>query len=177
MPCTMYCRPEITVKPAASHMIGTAPVGIEKKRASNPVSTVRTWKNVASLPAHVGRGVSARSDDVDGQGADGEDEVAADHDGGDPEGQRLEPGQRDERGHEQQLVGQRIEERAEPALAAASARDVAIQQIGHGRGQKDGQRRSALPVDEQRHEDRDEQNSQERQPVRETHGRRQFNTR
>src|SRR6059036_1392694 len=52
---------------------------------------------------------------MDDEGAHHQDEIAADDDGGDPEGQRLEPRERHERRHEQQLVGHRIEEGAEPA--------------------------------------------------------------
>ena len=52
----MYCRPEKIVNAAATHMKTVAPSSTLRKRPVSPVSTVRIWKNVAALPAHVGRG-------------------------------------------------------------------------------------------------------------------------
>src|SRR5882724_12539821 len=58
----------------------------------------------------------AAAQHVDQQRAHHQDDVAADHEGRDPERQGLEVGQRDERRGEQELVRRRIEKRAERAL-------------------------------------------------------------
>ena len=96
-------------------------------------STVAIWNTVESLPSQDGAGctvppatwmtrtptLSTRSRLTT---------TAAIQNGND-----LEPGQRDEGRGEQQLVGDGIEEGAEPRLRAPAPRDVAVEQIGEAR--------------------------------------------
>src|SRR5919204_4500632 len=106
---------------------------------------------------------------MDDERADHQDQIATDDDGGDPERQRLEPRERDERRHEQQLVGHWIEERAEPARQSLAPRHVAIEQVGQRRRDEHDQRETGLAIDEQRDEYRNQQNAQHGQPVGEAH--------
>src|SRR5881409_2088444 len=115
--------------------------------------------------------VDARTEHVDEERTDDEDQVAADHDGRDPEREHLEIGQRHEGRREQELVGHRVEERAEAALASLPASDPAVEQIREGGGPENGERRCRLPVDEERDEDRDQEDAEDREPVGEPHGR------
>ena len=118
MPCTRYCSPEITVNAAASQSERRRDAraqDLEVDARAWPPSTVRIWKNGGHL-AGPRRRADARvpPDHVDDQRAEREDHVAAHHDRGDPERDHLEPGQGHERRGEQELVGDRIEEGAEP---------------------------------------------------------------
>src|SRR5438046_2871273 len=115
--------------------------------------------------------MDTRAEHVDEQGADDQDHVAAQHDGRDPEREHLEVGEGHERRREQELVGDRVEERAEAALAPLATGDPAVEQVGQGGDREDNQRRPWLPVDEERDEDWDQEDPQNREPVGEAHGR------
>src|SRR5437870_11784654 len=115
--------------------------------------------------------MDTRAEHVDEQRADDQDHVAAQHDGRDPEREHLEVGEGHERRREQELVGDRVEERAEAALAPLATGDPAVEQVGQGGDRKDDERCAGLPVDEERDENRDQEDPQNRQPVGETHGR------
>src|SRR5437867_1757594 len=115
--------------------------------------------------------VDARAEHIDEERTDDEDHVAADHDGRDPEREHLEIGQRHEGRREQELVGHRVEERAQAALASLPAGDPAVEQIREGGGREDDERRSRLPVHEERDEDRDQEDAEDREPVGKPHGR------
>ena len=96
-------------------------------------STVAIWNTVETLPSQRRRGMHGAARHVDDEDADAQHEVTAHHDGGDPERDDLEPGQRDEGRGEQQLVGDGIEEGAEPRLRSPAPRDVAVEQVGEAR--------------------------------------------
>src|SRR2546428_185818 len=113
--------------------------------------------------------VDARAEHVDEQRADDQDHVATDHDDGDPEREHLEIGEGHERRREEELVGRRVEERAEAALASPAPRDPAVEQIGQGRAREDDERRSRLAVDQERDEDGDQEDPEDREPVGEPH--------
>src|SRR2546430_9166453 len=115
--------------------------------------------------------MDTRAEHVDEQRADDQDHVAAQHDGRDPEREHLEVGEGHERRREQELVGDRVEERAEAALAPLATGDPAVEQVGQGGDREDDERRPWLPVDEERDENRDQEDPQNRQPVGEAHGR------
>ena len=85
-------------------------------------------------------------------------------------GHHLEVGQRDERRGQQELVGDRIEERAQPRLPAVGAGDVAVQHVGEARQAEHGERPGLPPVHQECDEERDQQDAKERQPVRKSHG-------
>src|SRR5437899_1457184 len=115
--------------------------------------------------------VDARAEHVDEHRADDQDHVAAQHDGRDPERERLEIGEGHERRREQKLVGDRVEEGAEAALAPLAAGNPAVEQVGQGSACEDDERRSRLPVDEERDEDRDQDDPDDCEPVGEPHRR------
>src|SRR5207249_3564633 len=85
------------------------------------------------------------------------------------EREHLEIGEGHERRREEELVGRRVEERAEAALASPAPRDPAVEQIGQGRAREDDERRSRLAVDQERDEDGDQEDPEDREPVGEPH--------
>src|SRR5439155_15679796 len=117
-------------------------------------------KEGRDLPRPRGPRVDAAARHVDDERADHEDEVATDHDGGDPERQSLEPREGHEGRHEQQLVGHGIEEGAEPARKPMVPRDVAVEKVGQRRRDEHDERRPALAIDEPRDEHRDQEDAE-----------------
>ena len=90
---------------------------------------------------------------VDDEHADRQDEIPAHHHHGDPEGDYLQVGQRDEGRGEEQLVGDGIQERTEPRLAPAAPGDVPVEQIGQARQAEHHERLRRAPVHQERDED------------------------
>ena len=91
------------------------------------------------LAVLVGGDGDALRDADDAQHAHGD--LAADDDHGDPRGDPVLGHERDERGGDEQLVGERVEELPERGDLLAPPRDVAVELVGgggedeHGRGQ------------------------------------------
>src|SRR5262245_3344622 len=113
--------------------------------------------------------MDAPAEHVDEQGPHHEDDVAADHHDGDPRGEHAELREGHERGGEQELVCGGIEKGPETALTAPAAGHIAIEHVREG-GQREDQESYAGPaVDEQEHEDRNEEDAEEGQPVRQSH--------
>src|SRR2546428_32285 len=134
------------------------------RRSSGSVSAAPSRSTVSasvSSPAWKPKSIASRSrwpliartEHVDEERTDDEDHVAADHDGRDPEREHLEIGQRHEGRREQELVGHRVEERAQAALASLPAGDPAVEQIREGGGREDDERRARRPVHEERDQD------------------------
>ena len=81
---------------------------------------------------------------------------------------RPRPGidEHDERRHEQELVGHRIEPGAELRLLTGPPRDQAVEAVGRaGRGEHH-QRPAEMPIQHQNHEGRNQQHSEQRQLIR-----------
>ena len=72
----------------------------------------------------------------------------------------------DERRHEQQLVGHRIEPRAEARALPGPARDQAVERVGHARHEERDQRGAEIVVDDEQHERRRQHDPQDRELVR-----------
>ena len=109
-------------------------------------------------------------------------ELAADNQDGHPARQRAPLHQGDERGGNQQLVGDGVEQRPDGRDLLPPARQVAVQQVGSGRRQKDGQRDPFLSewepgqmeaeivvLDERRHQQGHEEDAKNGQRVRKIH--------
>ena len=87
----------------------------------------------------------------------------------------VEADQRDQRRRDQQLVRQRVEQRADRRDVVPGARQVAVQRVGRRRDREDdhGKGIAAGHGAQQRdHEHRDQQDAEERDPVGKRHGRR-----
>ena len=67
---------------------------------------------------------------------------------------------------EQQLVGRRIEPRAEAGLLSGPPGDQPVERVGDAGGGEHGQRPAEMAVDDQDDERRDEQHPQQRELIR-----------
>ena len=107
-----------------------------------------------------------------GGSAEHDQQVAGEDQQGQPPGQLLDPGQAQVGGHQQQLVGQRIEHGTQTAEPAEAPRQEAIQRIRNPRNEEQQQRRGkTLPQQQQTDGDAQQQAHQRQQVGQAMHGR------
>ena len=98
--------------------------------------------------------------------AEHDDDVARDDEHHEPAGHLVHEPEGDEGRDEEELVGRRIEVGAERRLRPREAGDRAVEPIGQARGDEDAERLAVAEVLEQDEEDRDGDDAEERQEVR-----------
>jgi hypothetical protein len=112
--------------------------------------TERSWKNVDSFPltgrAHLHRLLGDREEQ---EVPEDDDDVARDHDHGEPARHLVHERERDERRQQEELVGRGIQVGAERRLRVHEAGDRAVERVGHARRDEDRERLPVLAIAEE----------------------------